>query len=119
MPTKILLDGEYAVALSTFFVDLTFRDETDQEKAPDSATWTLKDEDGAVVNSREDEEISSPTSEETIVLSGDDLALPAGFTGKSENRVFIVSAVYDSDDLADAPLIDSLVFPVVNPEYID
>jgi len=49
-----------------------------------------------------------------VVLSGDDLALSAGFTGDSEKRVFTFEGTYDSALGTDLPLRDQLVFPVFN-----
>jgi len=78
---------------STFVVTVAFEDEDGNAVAPTSANWTLTDEDGTVINNREDVAISSPTSSEDIVLSGDDLAVTE--TGDAV-RVLTVEALYNS-----------------------
>ncbi len=44
---------DYAVEGSTFPIEVTFKDSNDQEVTPTIATWTLKDADGNIINSRE------------------------------------------------------------------
>ena len=78
---------------STFVVTVAFFDTDQVAVAPKLAQWTLKDEDGAIVNSREAVLIDSPGTTVTIVLTGDDLALPD--TTKPD-RYLLVEAVYDS-----------------------
>jgi hypothetical protein len=60
-------------------VTIRFRDRDDQPVTPNGANWTLTDEDGAVINSRENILISSPATQEEILLQGDDLAISSGF----------------------------------------
>jgi hypothetical protein len=105
--------------LSTHFVEkssgsiiIRFRDRDNQPVAPVSATWTLTDNDGDVINSREDVAISSPATQEEILISGDDLAISAGFSGTAEKRIFTVEAIYNSDLGNDLPLKEQAVFYV-------
>ena len=114
MPTEIRIDGEYAVEKSTYIVTLTFTDEDNDPVTPATGTWTLTDEDGTVINSREDEVISSLDTSVDVVLSGDDLAVSDGFTGKSEWRIFTFEGTYNSDLGVGLPLRDQLKFPVYN-----
>lgn len=114
MPDEIKIDGEYAVEESTYKITLNFTDDDEDPVAPVTATWTLTDMNGAVINSRLDVAISSPSAEEIIALSGDDLALSAGFTGVSERRIFTVEATYNSSLGSGLPLKDQLIFPVFN-----
>lgn len=114
MPAEIRIDGEYAVEKSTYIVTLTFIDEDDDPVTPASGTWTLTDEDGTVINSREDEVISSLDTSVDVVLSGDDLAVSSGFTGNAESRIFTFEGTYNSDLGAGLPLRDQLKFPVYN-----
>jgi hypothetical protein len=81
----------------------TFRDEAGAGVTPSSATWTLTDTSGAVINSREDVAISSLAASVNIVLSADDLAISPGFSGAAEERVLTVEFVYDSDAGSDLP----------------
>ena len=105
--------------LTTHFVEessgsilIRFRDRDDQPVQPTSATWTLTEEDGTVINSREDVIISSPATQEEILLSGDDLALSNGFIGTAEAKIFTVEAVYTSDLGSGLPLTEQCTFYV-------
>ena len=114
MPTEIKIDGNFAVEESTYVVTMNFYDEDDEPVAPASASWTLSDSDGAIINSREDVELSGLAAEMSVVLSGDDLALTTGFAGNAEERVFTIKATYNSDLGVGLPLKDQLKFPVYN-----
>lgn len=83
-----------AVESSTYVITAAFFDEDDSAVTPTSATWTLTDDLGNVVNDREDVAISPLSASVDIVLTGDDLLLPAsaGLIG----RVLTVSALYNS-----------------------
>jgi hypothetical protein len=114
MPTKIKIDGDFAVEKSTYIVTMNFFDENGDAIAPASATWTLTDGDGSVINGKEDVALSGLAAEMSVVLSGDDLALADGFSGNSERRIFTLKATYNSDLGAGLPLLDQLEFPVYN-----
>lgn len=114
MPSEIRIDGDYAVEKSTYVITLTFKDEDDDAVTPATGTWTLTDEDGAVINSREDVVISSLDTSVDVVLSGNDLAVSSGFSGVSENRIFTFEGTYNSDLGVGLPLKDQLIFPVYN-----
>ena len=114
MPSEIRIDGEYAVEKSTYVVTLAFKDEDNDPVTPASGTWTLTDEDGTVINSREDIEISGLSTSNDVVLSGDDLAVSSGFAGVSEKRIFTFEGTYNSDLGVGLPLKDQLIFPVYN-----
>ena len=76
---------------------------------PDSVAWSLYDEDGEIVNSREDE-AATPGTTTYITLSGADL--PA----TSDDVLWLtikVTATYDSDYGNDLPDVDELTFPVL------
>ena len=114
MPSEIRIDGEYAVEKSTFIVTLTFKDENNDPVTPATGTWTLTDEDGTVINSRENVVISSLDTSVDVVLSGDDLAVSSEFGGISEMRIFTFEGTYNSDLGSGLPLRDQLTFPVFN-----
>lgn len=80
-----------------------FKDEDGAGVTPSSATWTLTDTAGAVINSRDAVVIASLAASVDIVLSGDDLALSSGFSGSAEERVLTVEFVYTSDAGSDLP----------------
>lgn len=84
----------HATEKSTFVVTAAFTDEDDAAVAPATLTWTLTDSDGSVINSRLDVVVSTPTSSEDIVLSGDDLAIQSATdTGV---RILTTEATYSS-----------------------
>jgi len=84
-----------AVEQSTIVVQVTFGDESGAEVAPASATWTLTNEYGVIVNERDSVVVAVPAATTSIVLTGDDLAMLGEMdTGK---RLLLVEATYDSD----------------------
>ena len=86
--------AEEAVEQSTFVVPVMFRDENGTAVAPNSATWTLTNEYGVLVNGRLDVALSAPASTVNIVLTGADLAM----LGELDNRkrLLLVEATYSS-----------------------
>lgn len=82
-----------AVEQSTYIVTVEFFDSDGISVTPKIAQWTLKDEDGAVVNSRDAVDLPTPEATEYIALTGNDLALPD--TAKPF-RYLLVEAQYDS-----------------------
>jgi hypothetical protein len=109
----IKISEDYAVEQSTFAIDLSFTDEDDSAVEPDTVLWTLTDEEGNVINDREDES-ETPGSTMTVLLSGDDLAFQAGESGDSVWRILTIEATYTSDLGAGLLLKDSLKFPLRN-----
>ena len=81
-----------AVEESTYIVVAAYKNEAGTAMTPATATWTLTDIAGTVINSREDVALT-PGTTNTIVLTGDDLAVTA--TGPT--RVVTVKATYNSD----------------------
>jgi hypothetical protein len=114
MPEEIKIDGNYAVEESTYVITLNFTDENGDPVTPTAANWTLTDESGAAINSRENVVLSGLAAEMEVVLSGNDLAISSGFSGVSEMRVFTIEATYNSDLGVGLPLKDQLKFPVYN-----
>lgn len=99
-----------AIEKSTYVVTVAFKDENDAAIAPATAAWTLSDEDGRTINSRVDVSISSPTSSESIVLSGDDLAILTKRDGGE--RVLTVEGTYDSTLATGLPFKDYATFTI-------
>jgi hypothetical protein len=79
---------------STVYITVTFYDKDGTATAPDSVTWTLTDEEGNIINEREDVEIDTPESSEEIKLSGNDLKSSDSF-----KRVLTVESVLNGDPL--------------------
>jgi hypothetical protein len=109
MPISLTTNAEEQ---STYAVTVAFKDDEGTAVVPNSATWTLTDQDGAVMNSRLDEVIS-PASSVTIVLQGDDLALDTDEIG-SGRRILTIEAVYDSNIGSNLPLRESAAFTVLD-----
>jgi hypothetical protein len=101
----------HAKEKSTYIITAAFTDENGDAVAPTTLTWTLTDEAGAVINSRENVAVAGPASSEDIVLSGDDLALQSGETTRGV-WIFTVEGTYDSDAGSDLPLNDEIRFIV-------
>lgn len=110
MPTTIT--ATKAIEESTFIITLAFTDEEGDPIAPDTMTWSLVDNSGAVINDREDVVIVSPEITEDIVLSGDDLALAHGWS--EEERYLVMVGTYTSNAGDGLPLKDELKFYVEN-----
>lgn len=85
LPVNASEKGEYNILLE-------FKDDNDVARTPTSASWTLSKYDGTIVNSREDVTINSPASEETVKLSGNDLAILDDL--ELEYRIFTVQWAY-------------------------
>lgn len=106
MPTTIKTQANEE---STFKITVAFFDAADAAVTPKSATWSLLDKDGNVVNSRDAVTITPLDTTVDIVLSGDDLLRADGKT-----RKLLVQAIYDSDEGTDLPLNDELTFQIYN-----
>jgi hypothetical protein len=94
---------EHLAEESTGVFACAFQDEDGQAITPKSATWTLTDTSGNVINSREAVAISPVAATVNVVLSGDDLSISDGFEGTAEERVLTVAWLYDSDLGTDLP----------------
>lgn len=97
-----------AVEKSTYVVDLSFTDEDGTAVVPDTITWSIRDNAGNIVNSR-DAVSATPASTVTIVLSGDDLAYDA-YTKTA--RTLTIEATYTSTAGAGLPLKDEHTIPI-------
>lgn len=110
MPTVITTR---AIEESTFVVSVSFFDEGGDAVVPNSATWSLLDLDGNIINNRDGVTIIPLASTVSIVLSGDDLAINP-LDQQNQWRRLLVDAVYDSDLGLGLPLADELQFKVSN-----
>ena len=98
---------------STYVVTFAFEDENDNPVVPNSATWTLTDISGAVINGQADVSIAPIVQTGYIVLTKDDLAIPDGVAGDVERR-FRIAALYDSSLGSDLPLTGEAQFTIEN-----
>lgn len=106
---------EYTTAVkeeSTFKITCAWKNAAGTAVTPDSATWTLTDEAGTVINSRTAVSIASMATTNDIVLSGNDLAIQSATdNGK---RIVTILAIYDSDEGTNLPLKDEYYFTIEN-----
>jgi hypothetical protein len=80
---------------ATYPVLVTFTDSNGDTVEPTSvvsATWSLTDEYGNIINNREDIEINLSTSPVYIILSGDDIDIE-----NSSVRYVTVDSIFNSD----------------------
>ncbi len=98
--------AEKARDRSTYPIKLEFFDYDNAPVVPNSITWKLTDDVGAVINSRT-AETETPDSTVYVVLSDDDIAYSDG-----EKRVLLVQSPFDSDLGAGLPLNEEYRFDV-------
>jgi len=80
---------------SSYPVRVDVTDELGVAATPISATWSLYDGAGAVVNSRENVAVSGLAATFYIAISGDDLAV-TGETRLDKTRILVVEGTYQS-----------------------
>lgn len=110
MSTKLSVDF---VEGSTGVIVASFTDEDDNPVSPATLYWKLTDSEGTVINSRSAEEISTPSSIENIVLSGDDLVIQAG-EGTKGYRILTIWGTYNSSYGSDLPIQAAVRFTVLD-----
>ena len=102
---------ETATEKSSFKVTMTFYDESGNAVAPDTMLWTLTDKGGSVINSQEDNVISSPASTESILLEGDDLAVDGN---SPVTRIITFQGTYTSAQFGAGKLLkDQSLFTII------
>lgn len=92
MQTTVPVLKEAAAERSTYRLRLRFTDEAGSAVVPSSASWTLRDGLGAVVNNRSNVAIGSLADTVDVVLTNADLQLYRDRV--RELRFFTVQAVY-------------------------
>jgi hypothetical protein len=97
-----------AVEGSTYVVTVTFRDEAGVTMVPSSAEWALRDNTGAIVNSRSGVALT-PASSVSIVLGAADLIYEEN---SSSMRTLTVEAIYDGTYGNNLPLADEYTFSI-------
>jgi len=104
-----------AMEEGSYFVTVAFTDEDDAAVTPNADTifWTLTDNDGTVINSR-DYVAEASASSITIELEGDDLAVQTGETAALLRRKITILWEYDSDLGNDKPAKSEVIFLLRN-----
>jgi hypothetical protein len=91
---------------STYIVNCAFTDDEGNDVTPDTMAWSLTDRDGTVINSREDVAIAALDTNVDIVLSGDDLTIPTGYT--EIERYLVLEGTYSGTAGSGLPFRDQL-----------
>jgi len=100
-----------AIEHGTYAITVSFFDESGAAVAPNTGlAWTLMDLRGNVINARTSVVIT-PAETVTIVLHGDDLALP---DPSNSTRVVLLVGTYNSTLGLDLDLRDQVVFAIDN-----
>jgi hypothetical protein len=117
MSTTIL---EPLAAMGSGAILVSFKNENGEAVVPKSATWTLIDKAGNVINYRKNVAISPLAAISRIVLLRLDLKPDETLKkGVDQERILRVKSVYDSVTLGtDIPLIGELHFFVENPVVV-
>lgn len=111
--TTVLTDS--ANEESTFAIEITFKDEDGNEVTPSTMVWSLVDANGDFINEREEVSIDSPSSTETIVLTGDDLRILEDEERRSTVKRWVVfEGRYNSNIGNDLYLKDQVEFTITN-----
>ena len=97
-----------AMEQSTYLITITYKDEDGTAVTPDTSTWTLTDTDGNVINEKEDQAIASPTTADTVTLSGSDLTVNDG----NRDLIFTAEGTYTSATVTAKPFKAAVKFTV-------
>ena len=107
MPAILTVD---AIEESTLVITAAFTDETGAAVVPTSLNWSLLDASGNVMNSRSEVALT-PAAIVKIVLTGNDLALPAT---SSAVRKVLLQGRYDSSNGTGLYLKETAQFSIIN-----
>lgn len=108
MNNDITLLEKKAVEESTYSIVIGFKDSAGSDVVPNTLKWTLSDKSGTIINSRTEVPVVTPAASITVVLSGDDLAIP---DADDAMRFFLIEGDYDDPDLGSGlPLRDECAF---------
>ena len=108
-----MLLQKQAIEKSTYVVNVAFMNELGQPVTPVSASWSLRDNKGNVINNREIVNITSPEVSEDILLTGNDLTLQPDEHERGE-RVLTIEATYNSSMGNILPMKEEFRFFVTN-----
>ncbi len=97
----------------SFKIPVSFTDLSGNSVIPSEILWTLSDKKSTVINNREDVVIAIPEANISIVLQGDDLALPDPYDNL---RVLTIKATFDDTgtSLTGLPYREEIIFYIDN-----
>ena len=101
-----------ALEEGTYVINAAWLDEDGLPTTPVTAVWTLSDDLGNVVNSREDVVIGALSTSNDILLKELDLAVSTAYHGTK--RVFLVKGTYNSTLGSGLPLRVQTEFDIEN-----
>ena len=101
--------GVVATEEGTVVIEFTFKDEDTNPVVPNSATWTLFNTRGVVVNNRNQIALTSLTTTMKVVLTGEDLVINSAH---GKERIFLVEYVYNSSNGTNLPNKDYCQFAI-------
>ncbi|MCE5192098.1 MAG: hypothetical protein LLG08_10135 [Actinomycetia bacterium] len=96
----------------TIIIDVAFFDEDEVACIPESAAWSLYDDNGTIINSRSDVAISPLADTVHIVLSGDDCQVLG--SADSLDRILFIEWTYNSTLGSDLTGTEEVLFSVKN-----
>lgn len=96
---------------STLALTIAFKDENGDDAVPSLVTWKLVDQDGEIVNEREEVPVTPISTTIKIILTGDDLALDSHAATRYK-RILTVQAKYDSSAGSDLFFSEHIEFYV-------
>ena len=110
--------GISPVKLGTIIFTVQFLTDAGLAATPKTLTWSLTNEAGTVINSRNRVSVT-PAASNVIVCSGADLQLLTGETADYVHRRFIAEGTYDSTTLGDnLPVKEVAAFVLENNPFI-
>lgn len=94
---------------------ISFKDpEDDTAIEPETATWTLTDLNGTIINARSVVDLT-PAEDITLILSGDDLQILSTETAlEYAHRLLTIEATYDTGSAVIVPITQEFLFQVEN-----
>lgn len=95
---------------SSYWIIIDFFDDDGTNMSTTTLSWTLTDLEGNIINSREDVNVAGPSYQETIELSGNDLAVDGN---DIIQRIMTLEGTYESNTYgSDKPFKFQIKFPV-------
>jgi hypothetical protein len=97
---------------STIDFEVSFYDETGAAVTPNEIEWTLTDDEGTVINSREDVSVTVPAATIHVTLSGDDCVI----LSETDSLMRLVHLIwfYDSSLGSDFEGNEEIMFKIKN-----
>ena len=99
---------------SSYFIEIKFKNEYGVAMPPGTLYYTVKDEEGNVINNLVNKQVASPSATTVIALSGDDLEMEEKYS--PAKRFIKIWGSYTSPNKANAAYVRQGWFEIENPE---